>query len=68
MRCIDDLQGKLERRIGRTAKTAKKIVRENPWGVLAVGAGIALLLGFALSRSTRGCERESASEPSQHDR
>lgn len=61
-RRIDDVRAKLERRIGQTAKTVKETVRENPWGAVAIGAGVALLLGLVLSRGATASERACTSE------
>jgi ElaB/YqjD/DUF883 family membrane-anchored ribosome-binding protein len=45
---LDDLQGSAVERGRAAAKQADEYVRENPWESMAVGAGVAVLIGVAI--------------------
>ena len=45
---LDDLQGAAVERGRAAAKQADEYVRENPWETVAVGAGVAALIGIAI--------------------
>lgn len=61
-RRIEDLQAKLERRVGRTTKALNETVRENPWATAALGAATALFIGFALARGSNRSKHERDSD------
>ncbi len=46
--------GDLEQEAGRMTHQAETYVRENPWTVVAIGAGVGLLLGGLLIGRRRG--------------
>jgi len=47
---VEELGGEMKARVGDTAHATDRYVHENPWQAIAVGAGIAFLLGYLFGR------------------
>jgi len=47
---LEELGGEMKARVGDGARATDRYVHENPWQAIAVGAGIAFLLGFLFGR------------------